>query len=691
MRMSMISGGAVNAEAGSGGDMEGSSRASRTTTGAGWAEALSRDPEALSGLRRDYLESVAATTGDMLATLARSARSDAASEAATQRLQKKLEDRAQTLLKDQLREAVSNLQSAGRLKEEGSTRPQDCKPWMLDATVELARSVDVELPRRQLTEALCITSNGLRQALANASEQELASLHMQIDSEEGAQDGHRPGVEISFDALVEQVRRRYPDAGAAARALDAGVGGRVEAAIGAGPGAAVDAALKAGPATGLKGGALRAAAAIEPEVRKLVAHLAPGLTDAMQRLGLDAEAHAAEGQQALREAAIILVDHGVTTPEQVKAFLDRVNRHDDRLAFLTGVLAQVGYPAGMAAFLWGIAPQLAPSLLGPAGGVPGALAFGALAGAMIGWTDSAAGSGASAVYRALAYGGSGASVSALASKLQMPEARDLRVRAGMSAAATFVKNALLRAVIPSVVYGAAFPNGVDRAFRDHVDFVGDAGGGFFSGGAAALLTRRRLEPRSSRDFKLLTQENLPDMIERSQKGEPLRRRLSQSVAAFGQGLGAGAVAPSTWAVTGLVMTPLVALLMGINLGLVPKLGWSEGLGATGAPSGHEGTAGAPTNGTTAAGPSTDMIAAAEHALKATVSTLLMAVLAGGATGVGNWVGRRADADCLAAVFGAVRTAAERLRSAMEPAGADGDVALTGLRRRSATETEWARY
>lgn len=683
MRMSMSADVPASADAWVAGEAGGSGETCREAAGPLGSGGLSLDSETLSGLRKDYLERVATTTGDMLATLAGTARSDVVREAATQRLQKSLEGRAQALLESQLQQAASGLQAARQQTEEGSLVSRgaepDLQPWIVQAAAEMARRVNVEVPRKQLTEALCITSNQWRRALSNASEQALASLHVQIDSDAGAEDGSRSGAEIRFDALVEQVRRRYHLAEAGSLASGAGAHSDLKAGQGA------------GRETGPSAKALRTAAAIEPEVRKLVGHLTPGLTDAMRRMGLDAKAHAAEGQEALREAAIILVDHGLNTPEQVRAFLDQVNRHDDRLAFLTGVLAQVGYPAGMAAFLWGIAPQLAPSLLGSAGGVPGALAFGALAGAMIGWTDSAAGSGASAVYRALAYGGSGASVSPLAQKLHLPESRDLRVRAGTSAAATFVKNALLRAVIPSVVYGAAFPDGVDRAFRDHVDFVGDAGGGFFSGGATALLTRRRLDSRPSRDFKVLTQDNLPDMIERSQQGDGWRRTMGTSVSAFGQGLGAGAVAPSTWAVTGLVMTPLVALLMGINLGLVPKLGWSEGLGATGAPSGNEGVPGTAVNGTTAAGSSTDMIAAAEHALKATVSTLLMAVLAGGATGVGNWVGRRADADCLAAVFGAVRTAAERLRAAVEPAKAGGDVALTGLRRRNATETEWARY
>lgn len=678
MRMSMSSDasagadayGAANAEA----DVE--RGAARETTGHGPPQVLARDAEVLASLRQDCLAEVAVATEDMLATLERVATSDGARDLATHKLQESLEARAQALLEIQLRNVLAGLHAQDSRAAALSNSQHSLPSWALDAVVDLAQRADVEASRQRLKEVLCIAGNGIRQSVANATETELSDLRLQIEGGEGANDRAAPGTEVHFDRLVEEVRHRYAPAGAGATAYGSGT----RRAVGQADGMA-----------GVGGSALRSAAAIETDVRRLVASLAPTLSDAMQILGLDAKAHEAEGERALREAAIILVDHGLNTPEQVRAFLDQVNRHDERLAFLTGVLAQVGYPLGMAAFLWGVAPQLAPSLLGSAAGVQGAVAFGALAGAMIGWTDSAAGSAASAVYRVLAYGGSGSSVSPLAQHLQLPEARDLRVRAGTSAAATFTKNALLRAVIPSVVYGLAFPAGVNRAIRDHVDFAGDAGGGFLSGGIAALLTRRRVDSRPSQDFKLLTQANLPAMIQRAQQGDPWRQTLGPSVAAFGRGLGVGALAPSTWAVTGLVMTPLVALLMGINLGLVPKLGWSEGLGARGAGAGNDAASGHAGNGTMAAGASEDMIAAAEHALRATVSTLLMAVLAGGATGVGNWVGRRADADGLAAVFGAVRAAAERLRAAMAPGEGREVVALTGLRRRSATASEGKRY
>lgn len=640
MRMSISAGvspgagayGAVNAEA----DVE--TQAFRHAESHGHDPALPRDAEAGTSLRDNSLAAVARVTEGFLASLESVGASDAARAVATQQLQRSLEARAQTLLEEELRAALADLHAqelreGARSAPSASSAPSNSHAPLpgraLDMVVELTQRNDVEACRQQMKEVVCVVGNGIRQSVSNATEAEL--LHLQ-------------------PAATEATRNGVPD-------------GRVQ----------------------------HSAEAVETDVRKLVASLTPGLSDAMRRMGLDAEAHEAEALKALRDAAVILVGHGLTTPEQARAFLDQVHRHDERLSFLTGMLAQVGYPVGMAAFLWGIAPQLAPSLLGTAGGVPGALAFGALAGAIIGWADSAAGSGASAVYRALAYRGSESSISPLAQRLQLPEARDLRVRAGMCAAATLIKNGLLRAIIPSLVYGLASPAGVNRAIRDHVDFAGDAGGGFFSGGAAALLTRRRLDSRPSRDFKLLTQQNLPDLIQRAQQGDPWRHTLGQSVSAFGRGLGTGALAPSTWAVTGLVMTPLVALLMSINLGLVPKLGWSEGLGAAGASPGTDGAPGHAGNGTMTASPSADMIAVAEHALKATVSTLLMAVLAGGATGVGNWVGRRADADALAAVFGAVRAAAQRLRSAMAPAEGRGAVSLTGVRRRRATGAEAQRY
>ncbi len=644
--------------------------------------------------RDGLLAGVAKSTEVLLADLSAGTGAGLARQRDTQRLQQVLETHALELLEEQLRDAVADTDSPRRPADLPLTAATRLQPQLLAAVADMARDADVEGSRRRLTQAVCVAGNRLRQSLATATEAELSIWRVEIEDEPGGEARSTADAEIRFDALVEQVRQRYGGGG-----VGTGSEGVAGSASGSATATATATASAPGGARflGNEGRAnprikpMRTAAAIEPEVGALVASLLPGLTDALRRLGLDPAAHQAQSQQALREAAIILVDHDLGTPEQARAFLDQVNRHDERLALFTSVLAQVGYPVGMAAFLWGVAPPLAPSLLGTAGGVTGAVAFGALAGAMIGWSDSVAGSGASAVYRALAYAGSATSVSPLAGKLRQPQARELGVRAGLSASATFAKNALLRAVIPSVVYGLAFPGGLSREVRDHVDFAGDAGGGFFSGGAAAVLTRRWLDSRPARDFKLLTQENLPGLIQRAGAGDPWRRTLSQSLSAYGRGLGTGALAPSTWAVTGLVMTPLVALLMGINLGLVPQLGWSDALGSSGGTEGPDDGSGPATNTTMAAGASAELISVAEHALKATVSTLLMAVLAGGATGVGNWVGRRADADCLAAVFGAVRTAAERLRDAVAPAECSGDVALTGVRRRSTADGEWQRY
>lgn len=635
-------------------------------------------------VRDRMLTGVARSTEGLLANLGAGAGADPARQRDTQRLQQALETHAQDLLQEHLRDAVADIESPPHPPDLSLAAATRLEPQLLAAVADMARDADVEGSRRQLTQAVCLASNRLRRSLSTATDVELSTWRVEIEDEPGGEARSTADAEIRFDALVEQVRQRYGGGGGGS----VGVAGSASASVSA-PGGARFLATEGRANPRMK--PMRTAAAIEPEVEALVASLLPGLTDALRRLGLDPAAHQAQSQQALREAAIILVDHGLSTPEQARAFLDQVNRHDERLALFTGVLAQVGYPVGMAAFLWGVAPPLAPSLLGTAGGVTGAVAFGALAGAMIGWSDSIAGSGASAVYRALAYAGSATSVSPLAGKLRQPQARELGVRAGLSASATFAKNALLRAVIPSVVYGLAFPGGLNREVRDYVDFAGDAGGGFFSGGAAAVLTRRWLDSRPARDFKLLTQENLPGLIQRAGAGDPWRRTVSQSLSAYGRGLATGALAPSTWAVTGLVMTPLVALLMGINLGLVPQLGWSDALGSSGGTEGPDDVSGPAINGTMEAGTSAELISVAEHALKATVSTLLMAVLAGGATGVGNWVGRRADADCLAAVFGAVRMAAERLRDAVAPAERSGDVALTGLRRRSTADGEWQRY
>jgi hypothetical protein len=209
-----------------------------------------------------------------------------------------------------------------------------------------------------------------------------------------------------------------------------------------------------------------------------------------------------------------------------------------------------------------------------------------------------------------------------------------------------------------------------------------------------------LDCRHSQDFKLLTQKNLPEMIQRARAETNWSQSAVRSLSAYGRGVGEGALAPSTLAVTGLVMTPLVALLMGINIGLVPGMGlsgggddgdagrWDAGPGLDGTQGVNDTTGawtGATTDGWTSGkgGSTPSHILAAEHALKATVSSLLMAVLAGAATGVGQWVGRHADADCLAAVFGAVRAAAQQLRGGNAASPTQAAVELTGVRRRTA--------
>lgn len=625
-------------------------------------------------------------TSEALLTRVHAAQS---SPSATQSLELSLTADAQRLLNVQLRDALAALdggatdaQRARRVATPGADHPDRCdgdpgeaispsRDRLLQVLCDLARQADLEGARQQLAEDLCVTANGLRQVVSQASPGDLQRLVTGFSVPASAGQGAGTTDPAGFESLVAEVRGAYGAARGTAQPL-------------------------------------RSATDIAPDVERIVESLKPGLMEALKRFHLSPQDHEQAGVQALQQAAVILVDHELDTPATVQAFLDHARRADDWLAFTTGLLGQVGYPVGMAAFLWGVGPSLAPVLLGAESGFRGAAAFGAVAGAMIGYFDSVAGAGASAVRSALSYAGSGGSTSPLVAAMKASEPRDIGTRLGISALATFTKNALLRAVVPSVVYAAAYPQGVSRAVRDHVDFAGDAGGGLFSGAAATLWTRRALESRSSQDFKLLTQDNLPDLIERARSGPRWSWGAVQSLSAYGRGLGAGALAPSTFAVTGLVMTPLVALLMGINIGVVPGLALSEvgeGAGRGGDDvlrSGNEGPdwnaePGMPgavggSNGTTAsawttaAGPSSQAnILAAEHALKATVSSLLMAVLAGAATGVGQWVGRHADADCLGAVFGAVRSAAQRLRGTSCASGAAGTgtaVALTAVRRRA---------
>ncbi|WP_431099804.1 hypothetical protein [Roseateles noduli] len=125
---------------------------------------------------------------------------------------------------------------------------------------------------------------------------------------------------------------------------------------------------------------------------------------------------------------------------------------------------------------------------------------------------------------------------------------------------------------------------------------------------------------------------------------------------------------------------MVGLLLGINVGVIPELGLS--MTAAKVIPGAMLTTGA----TAAVSLDQTPILAAEHALKATVSTLMMGGLAAGATAAGHFVGRRADADWLAAVFGAVRRAALLLRAGTSPASETLLTELTGIRRRTIART-----
>ncbi|WP_431099803.1 hypothetical protein [Roseateles noduli] len=358
------------------------------------------------------------------------------------------------------------------LAEATGRSPDAIRTDVLIALCDLAQSPNVADTRQQLIDRTCVNANGLRLAIHQATASDLHTIEQAILS-----NGRQADEEASFELVVDQVRQTY------------GAHGPLD---------------------------LLASADIEQQVRQLTNYLAPGLAEAFQKFGLSRLAHEADYITTLRKAAIILVDHGINTTMKVNRFLTRAQAHDDKVAFATGALGQVGYGAGMGAFMYAVAPKIAPALLGGIGGVGGAIAFGAVAGTIVGYLDCIAGSGASALKDALSYAGSGPLTSDVARKMRMSECKDIGTRVGISAAATFTKNALLRAVVPSVVYAVAFPAGISRDVRDGIDFAGDAGGGLISGGVANVLNRKTLDNRQSSNFKLLAQRNLPQLLQKDQ-------------------------------------------------------------------------------------------------------------------------------------------------------------------------------
>ncbi|WAC71540.1 hypothetical protein OU995_18385 [Roseateles sp. SL47] len=578
-------------------------------------------------VRDDMLAQVQQSAEDVLSLL----QPGRPSRAATQTLQHALADAAEDILNARVDEAVRDIAiMSGQPEAVLRTR-------MLEAVAELAAVPKEDETRQRLTESLCLNANALRGSISRTRPEALRRTEAGgVDPLLNDKDHLK-----QFELLVDDVRRGYPHR---------------------------------------PSGALLTAAAIQASVDGLTRTLMPRLDDACKQFGLDPTEHREDAVATLRRASVALVDHGLDTLEKVDRFLSQARRHDDKLAWVTGALAQLGYPVGMAGFLYALAPQIAPSLLTQANGFGGALAFGAIAGAMIGYFDCLASSGAGMLRNALSYADPAQLTGPVAPRLTMSQARDIALRAGISCGATFTKNALLRAVVPSVVYATAFPSGISRTVRDNVDFAGDAGGGLVSGGVMNLLIRKALDNPQSSDFKLLSQANLPAIIQQVQGGAPLGLD-ARSMMAYAQGVGMGALAPSTLAVTGGVMTPLVALLMGINLGVVPGLGLSP----TGEGASENGTTQVPSPGVEAP------ILAAEHALKATVSTLLMAGLAAAATGIGQLVGRHADADCLGAVFGAVRQAAGALCRRAGAASDSGGVEMVGVRRRSSHRGDGRRF
>jgi hypothetical protein len=463
--------------------------------------------------------------------------------------------------------------------------PGTVRSQMLHALGEQAAQLEAGELRRQLAGHLSETASELQQSLDGMSE---GDVRLVISA---------AGDADAFALLSQQVRATYGSGGPSP---------------------------------------LRPPHEVEAEARQLAHHLAGRLAGAFEHFGQPSAGHEPGLPAPLLHAAIVLADHGIGTPARADAFLSAVRMHDDCVAAGTGALAQLGYAAGMGAFMYFIAPAIAPALLGQAPGVGGAVALGAAGGALIGCLDSVAGSGASQVRQALSHAGS-APLFGQAAGLHFGAAREIATRAGIATGTTFAKNLLLRIVLPSVVY-AALPSGVNRSLRDSIDFAGDAGGGLASGALAAVLIRRALDNRASNDCKLLSQQNLPQLVQARQQPAPWVRGRQAGIA-YAQGLGSGLLAPSTWAITAL-LTPMVGILLGINIGAIPP-----GIGSAAEP-GDGGEA---------------PIHVAEHALKATVSTLLTSVIVAGASGIGQLVGRHADADLLAAIVTAARRATAKLR------------------------------
>jgi len=386
------------------------------------------------------------------------------------------------------------------------------------------------------------------------------------------------------------------------------------------------------------------------KVKHLAQHLQRVTERALQQFKLEPSRYGLPHMEGLQKAAVALVAYGIDTPSKADKLLADARRHDDKVAMATGAVGQLGYGAGMGGFAYGLAPKIVrqfPSdFLGSSG-------FGAVAGLLVGYLDSVAGSAASRLRAALTYQGGGAPDNLAARDMHLSTARQIGTATGISAGSTFVKNLILRAAIPSVVYAAAFPQGVSRDVRDGIDFAGDAGGAFISGGIADVMKRRALDSRESTAFKLLSQTNFVQVLERMHK--PLDAQdIRNALVEYGKGALTGLVAPSTMAVTLGVITPMVGLLIGINKGAIPP-----GLGVTvdmGKRIYGVLTSTAPDGMTTPAQAAELPILAAEHLVKALISTTLMAGLAGGATAVGNVVGRAADQVCLEGLMNCVRRA-----------------------------------
>lgn len=355
---------------------------------------------------------------------------------------------------------------------------------------------------------------------------------------------------------------------------------------------------------------------------------------------------ASEAARALlRRAAVALVAAGIDTPERVDALLARAHGHDLRVSMLTSAAGQLGFGVGFMLFSYVLAPLLAPSLMGR--GFWPAFGFGFCAGTIVGLTDAVGVTALQNVANAMVHVGD-------------PPLTTNRINglAAVSTGATFIKNCLSRVVLPTLVMGMVAPEGIQRDNRNTMDLWVDCLGGPPAGALGAWLRATLLDSPQGHALRLLSAADLDALIERVQR--PLAAGdIVTALRLLGEGLGKAAVSPSTYAVVFGVVAPMIGLLLaaqnavpaGTMLLTRAVAGAGEQVIRNGA-------------GTAAAPP----VRPDEHALRASISTTLMSLMAGMATAAGGTVGPRIDAPTFRCYVAALRTAMAHLRApAAEPA------------------------